>query len=154
MRKQKIGGIYLFGAKWYADEASKTVGAAIVGPRMFELVQNRHSARGKLTAEGQAKFEEAARRVSRYLRDQAVQGLSYTWDIHCGCAMCPCSPGYKIQLVYDETKHSVPFYLRSRSLKGKAEINVYVDENGKVELREPTHEVVRDWVERMRRVTV
>ena len=123
-RKIKIGAIYVFGEQMFADEASKTVGAALVGPDLAQLAVNRREAKGKLTEIGQAAYDQALAKFREYIGAKESLKLFVKWDIHCGCSMCPCSPGFKIQVEYDPDFQLPPFDLRSSKWRDQALVSV------------------------------
>lgn len=94
---KSIGEIY-FDSSFFVDEASKTMGTAAVGPNAVEIIQNRRKVTGRLKIEGQnhlAKIESDLKTV--FPNDK----IKIVWDRHCGCSMCPCSPGYRIKIDRD-----------------------------------------------------
>ena len=93
---RSIGEIYL-GSEMFSedDEAAKTIGEAAVGQDAVKIIENRRKVKGRLSELGKAELEKVVAKVKRLFQDSEVKAA---WDIHCGCSMCPCSPGYRIKV--------------------------------------------------------
>lgn len=93
---RSIGEIYL-GSEMFSDEdeAAKTIGKAAIGPDAVKIIENRRKVKGRLSELGKAELEKVVAVVKGLYPDTEVK---VTWDRHCGCSMCPCSPGYRIKL--------------------------------------------------------
>ena len=117
---KSIGELY-FDNSFFNDEESKTIGQPLVGSNIETIVKNRRGAKGHLTPQGRAILDHITESISRVLgvRVKAV------WDKHCGCSMCPCSPGYRI-------KADIAFFSRENN-----RFNMVVSKEGKVEYHIP-----------------
>lgn len=118
---RSIGEIYL-GSEMFSDEdeAAKTIGEAAVGPDAVKIIENRRKVKGRLSELGKAELEKVVAKVKRLFPDSEVKAA---WDIHCGCSMCPCSPGYRIKVKAQ----------RIHSSSDKSRFNLHiVSEEGKV----------------------
>ncbi len=146
-RKIKIGAIYIFGEQMFNDDASKTIGAPLIGPNMQQIAINRREAKGKLAEAGQAGYDKALAMLREYIGAKEELKLFVQWDIHCGCSMCPCSPGYKVSVEYDTDYQLPPFDLRSNKWRDRALVSVYVESNGMVHVRDPKFKGVQHFVE-------
>ena len=117
---KSIGELY-FDNKFFSDEASKTIGQPLLGPDMMTIFENRRGAKGKLTSEGRNALDYIVSNISRVLGVK----VKAVWDRHCGCSMCPCSPGYRI-------KADIPF-----SSKEDTRFNMWVQKDGTFDYRLP-----------------
>lgn len=117
---KSIGEIY-FDSSFFRDEESKTIGQPLIGLNIETLVKNRRGAKGHLTPVGREILNRIVSKVSEVLGVK----VKSVWDRHCGCSMCPCSPGYRI-------KGDIPF--RSTD---KTRFNIIVNKDGSVEYRIP-----------------
>ena len=117
---KSIGELY-FDNLFFKDEESKTIGQPLIGPNIETIINNRRFAKGHLNLIGRSILNNIVDNISRVLgvRVKAV------WDKHCGCSMCPCSPGYRI-------KADIPF-----SSKNNNRFNIVVHSDGKVEYHIP-----------------
>lgn len=60
---------------------------------------------------GVADLRDLARpAVKSWANDVWGESAKIKWDKHCGCGMCPCSPGWRVMV--DESK--VPFYSKPK----------------------------------------
>lgn len=91
---KSIGEIY-FDSSFFNDEASKTIGQPIIGENRLEILENRRKAKGRLTAEGQIQLNKILDEIKNIFKNNEIKAM---WDRHCGCSMCPCSPGYRIKI--------------------------------------------------------
>ena len=97
-----------FDSKYFQDEANKTIGASlavtetneetiegftILGEQSFSknVFENRRNVTSRLNLEG----EELMNRVKDFFKRNNLD-VTFKWDIHCGCRMCPCSPGFRV----------------------------------------------------------
>lgn len=108
-----IGELYLDN-EMFSDEASKTIGEVPYGDDAIKILDNRRKTKGRLTPTGKAALDEVIRRVRLVYPSGNVKA---EWDIHCGCAMCPCSPGYRIKV------DTVPYRFDS-----KERFSVFIEE--------------------------
>jgi hypothetical protein len=118
---RSIGEIYL-GSEMFSDEdeAAKTIGKAAIGPDAVNIIENRRKVKGRLSELGKAELEKVVAKVKRLFPDSEVKAA---WDIHCGCSMCSCSPGYRIKVKAQ----------RIHSSSNKSRFNLHiVSEEGKV----------------------
>ncbi len=116
---KSIGELY-FDNSFFNDEESKTIGQPLIGPNIQTIVKNRRGAKGHLTPQGRSILDHIVDEISRVLgvRVKAV------WDKHCGCSMCPCSPGYRIKAdIHFSSKDRTRFYM-SVLKDGKVEYNI------------------------------
>jgi hypothetical protein len=118
---KSIGELY-FSTVFFTDEESKTIGQPLLGSNIETIFKNRRGAKGKLTSKGREILEYIETRISVALGGVKVKA---SWDKHCGCSMCPCSPGYRI-------KADIPF-----TSKDDTRFNMWVDSNGEIEYRIP-----------------
>lgn len=118
---KSIGELY-FDSSFFRDEESKTIGQPLIGPNIETLVKNRRGAKGHLTPVGREILEKISSQVSETLGGIKIKVV---WDRHCGCSMCPCSPGYRI-------KGDISF--RSTD---KTRFSIFVNEDGKVDFSKP-----------------
>lgn len=117
---KSIGEIY-FDSSFFRDEESKTIGQPLIGLNIETLVKNRRGAKGHLTPVGREILDRIVSQIGNTLGVK----VKSVWDRHCGCSMCPCSPGYRI-------KGDIDF--RSND---KTRFNIFVKEDGKVDFRRP-----------------
>ena len=110
---KSIGELY-FDNSFFNDEESKTIGQPLIGPNIETIMSNRRGAKGHLTPEGRIILDHILTKLSSVLGVK----VKAVWDRHCGCSMCPCSPGYRI-------KADLPF-----SSKDTTRFNMWVDKNG------------------------
>jgi len=90
-----IGEVYLNSDMFSSnDETNKTIGDPAIGPNAVEIINNRRKVKGRLTEEGTVELEKIIAKVKEAFPQNEVKA---EWDIHCGCSMCPCSPGYRIK---------------------------------------------------------
>ena len=117
---KSIGELY-FDNSFFNDEESKTIGQPLVGSNIETIVKNRRGAKGHLTPQGRSILDHIVDEISRVLgvRVKAV------WDKHCGCSMCPCSPGYRI-------KADITFFSRENN-----RFNMVVTKEGKTQYHIP-----------------
>lgn len=87
-----IAKIYMEG-KYFTNKANKTIGEASIGPNASQIITNRRLVTSKLTKEGQSKLQEKIKEIEN---KHNIKILKVKWDKHCGCSMCPCSPGFRI----------------------------------------------------------
>lgn len=117
---KSIGELY-FDSSFFTDEESKTIGQPLIGSNIETIVKNRRGAKGKLNPVGREILDRIVAQVSKVLGAK----VKAVWDKHCGCSMCPCSPGYRI-------KGDIPFYSTD-----KTRFNMWIGKNGKVEYHIP-----------------
>ena len=91
---KSIGDVYL-DPSFFNDEESKTIGKPAMGPDLNLIIENRRKAKGRLTAEGQIHLNKILDEIKKIFKNNEVKAM---WDRHCGCSMCPCSPGYRIKI--------------------------------------------------------
>ena len=91
---KSIGEVYL-DPSFFKDEASKTIGQPAMGPDVDLIIQNRRKTKGRLTAEGQIHLNKILDEIKKIFKNNEIKAM---WDRHCGCSMCPCSPGYRIKI--------------------------------------------------------
>ena len=118
---KSIGELY-FDNTFFNDEESKTIGQPLIGPNFETIISNRRGAKGHLTPQGRIILDHIVTRLSRVLGVK----VKAVWDKHCGCSMCPCSPGYRI-------KADIPF--RSTD---KTRFWMSVDKKGKITYNIPS----------------
>lgn len=93
---RSVGEIYLDSDMFSSDdEGAKTIGKPIIGPDALEILENRRKVKGRLNDYGAQRLHEVVSMVKEVFPDEEVK---VTWDRHCGCSMCPCSPGYRIKV--------------------------------------------------------
>ena len=80
------------------DEGAKTIGAAAIGQNALEIISNRRKVKGLLNEKGKSELQKVVDKVQELYPDHKVKAV---WDRHCGCSMCPCSPGYRIKVNAD-----------------------------------------------------
>lgn len=132
---KSIGEIYL-DSSFFNDEASKTIGQPIVGEDALKILENRRNAKGRLTAEGQIHLNKILDEIKKIFKNNEVKAV---WDKHCGCSMCPCSPGYRIKINREV-----------RSLE-KYRFSLFINENGEYKFISPQYafEIGYDNVKRL-----
>ena len=118
---KSIGDVYL-DPSFFNDEASKTIGKPAMGPDFNLIIENRRKAKGRLTAEGQIHLNKILDEIKKIFKNNEVKAM---WDRHCGCSMCPCSPGYRIKIDREV-----------RSLE-KYRFSLYVGEDGSYKFIRP-----------------
>lgn len=93
---RSIGEVYL-GSEMFAsdDEGAATIGKAAVGPDAEKIIENRRKVKGRLSELGAEHLRKVVEAVRSVFPESDVK---VSWDRHCGCSMCPCSPGYRIRL--------------------------------------------------------
>lgn len=98
---RSIGEIYL-GSGMFSedDEAAKTIGAPAIGPDALTIFENRRKVKGRLSDLGAQELHKVVSIVKEIYPDNEVK---VTWDRHCGCSMCPCSPGYRIKVKFEKS---------------------------------------------------
>jgi hypothetical protein len=107
------------------DEAAKTIGEAAVGPDFMKIIENRRKVKGRLSESGKAELEKVVAKVKGLFPDSEVKAA---WDIHCGCSMCPCSPGYRIKVKMKNnftSNDKSRFSLHIESEEGKAKYSFF-----------------------------
>jgi hypothetical protein len=147
-RKVRIGSIYIFGKEMFNDEASKTIGASLVGPDMRQLTINRRQAKGKLTDTGRTAYDKALAMFREYVGAKEGLKLFVQWDIYCGCS-CPCSPGYKISVEYDPAIYILPWEFSIRGMRKESIVDVRVGENGSPYIAPPRNQSVKEFVRKL-----
>ncbi len=115
----------------FADEANKTIGDALIGQNADVLVNNRRKVTNRLTDKGQ----KALNNILDTIQTATGKEIIAKWDIHCGCAMCPCSPGFRLM-----TNLEVWSRLRDEN-----RFNIWTDENGSIRnLRKPEYNRIQE----------
>jgi hypothetical protein len=116
---RSIGEIYLDSNLFSSeDEGAKTIGAVAIGENALEIIGNRRKVKGLLNETGKSELQKVLDKVKELYPDSQVKAV---WDKHCGCSMCPCSPGYRIKVKTD----------RNYASKGENRFNLYiVNDNG------------------------
>lgn len=124
---KSIGEVY-FDSSFFIDEASKTIGQAIVGNSANLILSNRRHAQGRLSAEGQIILSKILEEIENLLPEIKVKAI---WERYCGCSMCPCSPGYRIKIDKD---------IRSTE---KYRFSLHIKKDGSMSFRRPefTYEI-------------
>ena len=89
---KSIGELY-FDSVFFQDEESKTIGQPLIGLNIETLIKNRRGAKGHLTPKGREILKQIESQISKTIGVR----IKMVWDKHCGCSMCPCSPGYRIK---------------------------------------------------------
>jgi hypothetical protein len=112
----------------YNEEAGKTVGQAALS---LEVIQNRRKVQGRLTPQGKDAVLKAMELLQPLFGPNVK--LSAKFDRHCGCSMCPCSPGMKIMAEFS-IEHRDTYYARSRE---ESRMAIFLDDNDK----EPIHSI-------------
>jgi hypothetical protein len=120
---KSIGEIY-FDSSFFNDEASKTMGQPIIGENALEILENRRNVKGRLTTEGQIHLNKILDEIKKIFKNDEVKAV---WDRHCGCSMCPCSPGYRIKINRE---------IRSM---GKYRFSLFINENGDYTFNSPQY---------------
>jgi hypothetical protein len=59
----------------------------------MEIFQNRRRVTSRLTDDGNKKLQEKIQAIEKQF---GIKIVKTRWDIHCGCSMCPCSPGFRL----------------------------------------------------------
>jgi hypothetical protein len=117
---KSIGEVY-FDSSYFIDEESKTIGQPLIGENIETIFKNRRGAKGKLNEVGRKILEHISQNVSSVIGSS----VKMTWDKHCGCSMCPCSPGYRV-------KTDIPF-----KSKDDTRFNIFINNDGSIEYRTP-----------------
>jgi len=117
---RSIGEIYLDSSMFSSDdEAAQTIGKSAIGQDMLKIIENRRKVKGRLNDFGAEQLKEVLEKVKElYPGDE----IKVTWDRHCGCSMCPCSPGYRIKVKTDRgftSNEKVRFSLHLTNENGK-----------------------------------
>lgn len=89
--KKRIGSAFLPNDV-FTSEANKTIGKPIVGKNYIEVISNRRCVTGDVTESG----HKILKKITTYFKRRYNLDVSFKWDIHCGCSVCPCSPGFNI----------------------------------------------------------
>ena len=97
MRKLvSIGEVYLDSYFFKdEDEGAKTIGQPMIGENAQQIFENRRKVKGLLTPLGKDKLNHIVSEIKGIFKTEDVKAV---WDRHCGCSMCPCSPGYRIKV--------------------------------------------------------
>ena len=117
-------------SEMYADEANKTIGKPIIGANAAQLIMNRRSVSNKLTELGNKAMNEVIDFFQDFF-DETRFKVTVKFDVHCGCAMCPCSPGFKVFVETIKEKEFIDLRGCGR-LKEDARINVWFDDKNKI----------------------
>lgn len=125
---KSIGELY-FESTFFKDEESKTIGQPIIGENAMTILSNRRKAKGHLTPEGREVLEGILAKVSNVLG----MPVKAVWDKHCGCSMCPCSPGYRIKAVFDKGSYRGWRF----NSKDETRFNMWVTNDGEITYRTP-----------------
>lgn len=131
MKSKKIRKIWIAEcyptSDMYDEEAGKTVGRAIVGSaaEMTKVIQNRRLVQGRLTPQGKDAVLKAMELLQPLFGPNVK--LSAKFDRHCGCSMCPCSPGMKIFAEFS-TEHTDSYFGKSKE-DYRAQIHLSDDVN-------------------------
>lgn len=148
----RIGSIYLHGDQWYAGDAEKTIGQPLIGANAQKIAENRYAVTGKLTPDG----EDALLRATEAFRDLIKADprikLVVKWDIHCGCTMCPCSPGFKVYVQYDREVVDAPASLKSRRIAEMTWYNVKVTSDREIKTHKSQNAVVLNFIARLNKL--
>ena len=129
---KSIGELY-FDNSFFNDEESKTIGQPLIGSNIETIISNRRGAKGKLTSEGRIHLDHILTKLSRVLG----ASVKAVWDRHCGCSMCPCSPGYRIKAdIAFRSTDKTRFYM---TVDKKGEIKYFTPKSS-YELGFTTHE--------------
>lgn len=120
-KKISIGEIY-FASAYFTDEGSKTMWKPITSS---EVILNRRKVAGNLNEKGQEIISKILEKLRTELKSEDIV---VKWDIHCGCSMCPCSPGFRVIMGNNGT---LP------SSKENRRFNVWVEKNGKIKFTLP-----------------
>jgi len=124
MKKTKmvsIGEVYLDSDFFNdEDEGAKTIGQAIIGENAQEIFENRRKVKGLLTPLGKSKLDYVISEIKSIFNTNDVKAV---WDKHCGCSMCPCSPGYRIKISED--------VVRTSRSKDTTRFNLFIGTKGK-----------------------
>ncbi len=135
MNKQmRIGSLFI-NSELFADEANKTVGEAAFS---VEIIKNRRNVTSRMTEEGKEHLKKVKARL------QEIAGKSgrifFKWSKHCGCTMCPCSPGFMVYLeLSDELSRSGDVYFKQ--LRESERFDVFLSEDGKMKI----HQAQSSW---------
>ena len=123
MKKTKmvsIGEVYLDSDFFNdEDEGAKTIGQAIIGENAQEIFENRRKVKGLLTPLGKSKLDYVISEIKGIFNTDDVKAV---WDRHCGCSMCPCSPGYRIKISNE--------VVRSTRSKDTTRFNLFIGTKG------------------------
>ena len=104
----------------YDEEAGRTVGQAALS---MEVIQNRRKVQGRLTPQGKDAVLKAIDLLQPLFGPNVK--LSAKFDRHCGCSMCPCSPGMKIIAEFS-TEHANSCYGKSTE---ENRIKIFLDDS-------------------------
>jgi hypothetical protein len=117
---KRIAELYLRGDA-FADEANQTIGKPALTD---EVINNRRRVTSRLTDVGR---EQLAKVADYFAKNYGVE-VKFKWNIHCGCNMCPCSPGFDVLV------NCKGYRLQMRD---ENRANIWFKEDGKMDFREP-----------------
>lgn len=126
MKQIRIGGVFM-SAKNYADEANQTIGAPLV-PNLETVLMNRRNVTNRLSKTGL----EAKEKIIKFFKKEYGLEVELVWDIHAGCTMCPCSPGYKIMVKFNRD------YERYSRLREQDKFKIFVGGRGGLKIEKPS----------------
>lgn len=106
-------------SEMYAEEAGRTVGEAATS---MKVIMNRRRVQGRLTTKGKDAVVKAME-LLQPLFGPTVK-LTAKFDRHCGCSMCPCSPGMKIIAEFNIEHHDTMYY-KSRE---ESRVKIFLDD--------------------------
>jgi len=105
----------------FADKANQTMGLPLVNDKVdFDTaVDNRRNVTDRLTEAGRKALKNFITELSVAIGKK----VKVKWDIHCGCSMCPCSPGFRVYADIETQYHR--FTEDDR-------FNIWMDEDGSI----------------------
>lgn len=79
----------------YLDEPNKDIGKAPVGEDFLSILENRRHVTSRMSEKGQRLMNKLKKSIEKRF-ERKVGKIKF--DRHCGCTMCPCSPGFRIMV--------------------------------------------------------
>lgn len=117
---KSIGEVYLESNFFNEnDQAAKTIGQPLIGENVNEIFENRRKIKGILTPLGKQKLNDIISEIKIIFKTDNVKAV---WDKHCGCSMCPCSPGFRIKIASEAVRYG--------GGRDKDRFNLHISNNG------------------------
>jgi hypothetical protein len=148
----RVGSIYLHGEQWYTGDAEKTIGQPLLGVNAQKIAENRYAVTGKLTPDGEDALQRATATFRDLIKADPKIKLVVKWDIHCGCTMCPCSPGFKVHVEYNREAVDAPASLKSRRTAEMTWHNVQVTSDREIKSHKSPYAVVLNFIAQLNKL--
>ena len=116
---KRIGSLYLHNSS-FVSEANQTIGEVGLNE---EVLSNRQKVSHKLTDQG----KQQLRILKTILSTKLKREVKFSWSKKCGCASCPCSPGFIISI-----DNSDKVLSSDDRLNADYGLNLYVDKDCRI----------------------